>query len=160
MKVRRIGVDLAKHMFQVHGVDDHDTVVVRKPRTRGNMRAFCARLPPCLVGRDACASAHSWAREWGPLGHTVRLMAPPFGPPSRKHPKHDGHAAEALGEAVSRPPMRVVPITSVEQQAVLTVPRARALLVRNRTALANPMRGWLAEDGMVVPHGIARLRRA
>jgi transposase len=160
MKVRRIGVDLATHIFQVHGVDDHDKVVIRKQLTRGHMRAFFARLPPCLVGMEACASAHYWARALGQLGHTVRLMAPQFVQPYRKNPKNDGNDAEAICEAVSRPTMRFVPIKSVEQQAVLTVHRARELLVGNRTALANQMRGLLAEYGIVVPQGIARLRRA
>lgn len=144
MNGRRIGGDLAKHRFQVHGVDDHDKVVVRKQRTRGPMRAVLARLPPCLVGMEACARAHSWARAWGQLGQTVRLMAPPFVQPSRQHPKHDGHEAAAICEAVSRPTRRFVPIKSVAQQAVLTVHRASARLVGNRTALAKQMRGVLA----------------
>jgi transposase len=109
---------------------------------------------------EACASAHYWARELGQLGHTVRLMAPQFVQPYRKNPKNDGNDAEAICEAVSRPTRRFVPIKSVEQQAVLTVHRARELLVGNRTALANQIRGLLAEYGMVVPPGIARLRRA
>jgi transposase len=159
MKVTRIGVDLAKQVFQVHGVDRHGNVVIRKQLTRGKMRGFFAQLPSCLIGIEACASAHFWARELSQFGHTVRLIAPQFVRPYRKNPKNDGNDAEAICEAVSRPNMRFVPVKSVAQQAVLTVHRARELLVGNRTALVNQMRGLLAEYGIVVPQGIARLRR-
>ena len=159
MKVTRIGVDLAKQVFQVHGVDRHGKVVIRKQLTRGKMRGFFAQLPACLIGMEACASAHYWARELSQFGHTVRLIAPQFVRPYRKNPKNDGNDAEAICEAVSRPNMRFVPVKSVAQQAVLTVHRARELLVGNRTALVNQMRGLLAEYGIVVPQGIARLRR-
>jgi transposase len=141
MKVTRMGVDLAKQVFQVHGVNRHGNVVIRKQLTRGEMRGFFAQLPACLIGMEACASAHYWARELSQFGHTVRLIAPQFVRPSRKHLKNDGNDAEAICEAVSRPNMRFVPVKSVAQQAVLTVHRARELLVGNRTALANQMRG-------------------
>jgi transposase len=160
MKVKRIGIDLAKQMFQVHGVDQHGKVVIRKQLTRGKIRAFIAQLSPCLIGMEACASAHYWAREFSQFGHTVRLMAPQFVRPDRKNPKNDGNDAEAICEAVSRPNMRLVPVTSVAQQASLMVHRARELLVGDRTALANQIRGLLTEYGIVVPQGIARLRRA
>jgi transposase len=159
MKVTRIGMDLAKQVFQVHGVDRHGKVVIRKQLTRGSMRGFFAQLPACLIGMEACASAHYWARELLQFGHTVRLIAPQFVRPYRKNPKNDGNDAEAICEAVSRPNMRFVPVKSVAQQAVLTVHRARALLVGNRTALVNQIRGLLAEYGIVAPRGIARLRR-
>jgi transposase len=159
MQVTRIGVDLAKQVFQVHGVDRHGNVVIRKQLTRGKMRGFFAQLPACLIGMEACASAHYGARELSQLGHTVRLIAPQFVRPYRKNPKNDGNDAEAICEAVSRPNMRFVPVKSVAQQAVLTVHRARELLVGNRTALVNQMRGLLAEYGIVVPQGLARLRR-
>jgi transposase len=160
MKVKRIGIDLAKQMFQVHGVDHHGKVVIRKQLTRGKIRAFIAQLSPCLIGMEACASAHYWAREFSQFGHTVRLMAPQFVRPYRKNPKNDGNDAEAICEAVSRPNMRFVPVKSVAQQAILMAHRARELLVGDRTALANQIRGLLTEYGIVVPQGIARLRRA
>jgi transposase len=159
MRVTRIGIDLAKQVFQVHGVDRHGKVVIRKQLTRGKMRGFFAQLPSCLIGIEACASAHYWARELSQFGHTVRLIAPQFVRPYRKNLKNDGNDAEAICEAVSRPNMRFVPVKSVAQQAVLTVHRARELLVGDRTALVNQMRGLLAEYGIVVPQGIARLRR-
>jgi transposase len=159
MKVTRIGIDLAKQVFQVHGVDRHDKVVIRKQLTRAKMRGFFAQLSPCLIGIEACASAHYWARELSQFGHTVRLIAPQFVRPYRKNPKNDGNDAEAICEAVSRPAIRFVPVKSVAQQAVLTVHRARELLVGDRTALVNQIRGLLAEYGIVVPQGIARLRR-
>jgi transposase len=159
MKVTRIGLDLAKHVLQVHGVDRHGKVVIRKQLTRAKMRGFFAQLSPCLIGVEACASAHYWARELSQFGHTVRLMAPQFVRPYRKNPKNDGNDAEAICEAVSRPNMRFVPVKSAAQQAVLTVHRARELLVGDRTALVNQIRGLLAEYGIVVPQGIARLRR-
>jgi transposase len=140
-------------------VDRDGKVVIRKQLTRGKMRGFCAQLPSCLIGIEACASAPYWARELSPFGHTVRLIAPQFVRPYRKHPKHDGNDAEAICEAVSRPNMRFVPVKSVAQQAVLTVHRAREPLVGDRTALVNQMRGLLAEYGIVVPQGMARLRR-
>jgi transposase len=123
------------------------------------MRGFFAQLPSCLIGIEACASAHYWAREWSQFGHTVRLIAPQFVRPYRKNPKNDRNDAEAICEAVSRPNMRFVPMNSGAQQAVLTVHRARELLVGDRTALVNQIRGLLAEYGIVVPQGIARLRR-
>jgi transposase len=159
MKVTRIGIDLAKQVFQVHGVDRHDKVVIRKQLTRAKMRGSFAQLSPCLIGIEACASAHYWARELSQFGHTVRLIAPQFVRPYRKNPKNDGNDAEATCEAVSRPAIRFVPVKSVAQQAVLTVHRARELLVGDRTALVNQIRGLLAEYGIVVPQGIARLRR-
>ena len=159
MKVTRIGIGLAKQVFQVHGVDGHDKVVIRKQLTRAKMRGFFAQLSPCLIGIEACASAHYWARELSQFGHTVRLIAPQFVRPYRKNPKNDGNDAEAICEAVSRPNMRFVPVKSVAQQAVLTVHRARELLVGDRTALVNQIRGLLAEYGIVVPQGIACLRR-
>jgi transposase len=160
MKVTRLGIDVAKQLFQVHGVDRHGRVVVRKQLTRTKIRAFFAQLSPCLIGMEACASAHYWAREFSQFGHTVRLMAPQFVRPDRKHPKNDGDDAEAICEAVARPNMRFVPVKSAAHQAVLMVHRARELLVGDRTALANQIRGLLTAYGIVVPQGIARLRRA
>jgi transposase len=160
MKVQRIGIDLAKQMVQVHGGEHHGKVVLRKQRTRGKIRAFIAQLSPCLIGMEACARAHYWARAFSQLGHTVRLMAPQLVRPSRKNPKHEGNDAEAICEAGSRPTMRVVPAQSVAQQAVLMVHRARELSVGDRPALAKQIRGRLTEDGSAAPPGIARRRRA
>lgn len=157
MKVTRIGLDLAKHVLQVHGVDRHGKVVMRKQLTRATMRGFFAQLSPCLIGVEACASAHYWARELSQFGHTVRLMAPQFVRPYRKNPKNDGNDAEAICEAVSRPNMRFVPVKSAAQQAVLTVHRARELLVGDRTALVNQIRGLLAEYGIDRPAVLARV---
>jgi transposase len=159
MQVTRIGIDVAKQVFQVHGVDRPGKVVRWKQLTRGKMRGFFAQLPPCLIGSEACASAHYWARKLSQFGHTVRLIAPQFVRPYRKSPKNDGNDAEAICEAVSRPTMRFVSVKSAAHQAVLTVPRARELLGGDRPARAHQMRGVLADYGIVVPQGLARLRR-
>jgi transposase len=160
MKVTTIGVDLAKSVFCVHGVDCHGKSVLHRELTRAKMKEFFANAPTCVVGMEACGSAHYWGRELQALGHTVRLMAPQFVRPYRKNEKNDGNDAEAICEAVGRPNMRFVPLKSVEQQAVLAIHGARALLVGSRTALVNQMRGLLAEFGIVAATGIERLRRA
>lgn len=159
MKIMRVGVDLAKNVFQIHAVDRHGRVVARKRLSRGQMLSYFSGLEPCLVGMEACASAHHWARLLQGLGHEVRLMAPQFVAPYRKGGKNDGNDAEAICEAVCRPSMRFVAVKSVEQQAVLTLHRARELLVRERTALVNQMRGLLAEYGVVLKAGVAAVRR-
>jgi len=159
-QIKRIGIDLAKSVFQVHGVDAHENVVLRKPLKRAKLRAFFAQCPACQIGMEACGSAHYWARELGKLGHTVHLIAPQFVTPYRKNDKNDGNDAEAICEALGRPTMRYVPIKDEEQQAVLCVHRARSLLVEERTALANQLRGLLAEYGLIIPQGVARLRAA
>lgn len=156
----RIGIDVAKHVFQVHGVDAQGHTVLRRRISRAQLRPFVAQLRPCLIGLEACGSAHYWARELTKLGHNVRLIAPQFVAPYRKNDKNDGNDAEAICEAVGRPHMRFVPIKSIEQQAVLTVHRARQLLVAERTALVNQTRGLLAEYGLIVPVGVGALRRA
>lgn len=160
MEVTTIGVDLAKSVFCVHGVDSHGKALLHRELTRAKMKHFFANLPTCVVGMEACGSAHYWGRELQALGHTVRLMAPQFVRPYRKNEKNDSNDAEAICEAVARPNMRFVPLKSVEQQAVLAIHAARALLVGSRTALANQMRGLLAEFGIVAATGIERLRRA
>jgi transposase len=158
MKVTRIGLDIAKSVFQLHGVDEHGKVVLRKTLKRDKVAAFFATLPPCLIGIEACGSAHHWARTLTRFGHTVRLMAGQFVAPYRKSGKNDGNDAEAICEAVGRPNMRFVPVKSEEQEAVLMVHRARELMVENRTAQANQIRGLLAEFGLVVAPGIDQLR--
>lgn len=160
MKLTRIGLDTAKQVFQVHGVDEHGKTLLKKQLARGRVLEFFANLPPCLVGMEACAGTHYWARELGKLGHTVRLMAGQFVAPYRKSGKNDANDAAAICEAVGRPTMRFVPVKSVEQQAILAVHRARSLLVAERTALVNQMRGLLGEFGITVAQGIDRLRRA
>ncbi|AXK40225.1 IS110 family transposase [Crenobacter cavernae] len=146
-------------MFQVHGVDAHGRTVLRKQLARHQVAAFFANLPPCLVGMEACGSAHFWARKLSTLGHVVKLMAPQFVKPYVKGSKTDAADAEAICEAVSRPNMRFVPVKQPEQQALLAVHRARAAFVKARTAQANQLRGLLAEFGMVIPLGLAALRQ-
>jgi transposase len=156
----RMGIDLAKHVFQLHGIDDRGHAVLRRRLSRAQLRPFVAQLRPCLIGLEACGSAHYWARELTTLGHEVRLIAPQFVAPYRTKDKNDGNDAEAICEAVGRPHMRFVPVKDVGQQAVLTMHRARQLLVAERTALVNQTRGLLAEYGLIVPAGIGALRRA
>ena len=159
MQITTVGLDLAKNVFQVHGVNGHGKVVLRKQLRRDQVAAFFANLPVCLVGMEACSSAHHWARKLQALGHTVRLMAPQFVKPYVKSNKNDAADAEAICEAVARPSMRFVPIKNVEQQAVLALHRARQGFVKARTAEANQIRGLLGEYGLVVPQGIAYIAR-
>lgn len=159
MQVERLGLDLAKSSFQVHGVDARGKVVVRKHLSRGKVLPYFAQLPPWLVGLEACGGAHHGARELRKLGHDVRLMAVAMIAPYRTNQKNEANDAEAICEAVSRPRPRFVPVKSEGQPAVLSVHRARELLVRERTALANQIRGVLMEYGVVMAQGIQRLRR-
>ncbi|HKI61369.1 MAG TPA: IS110 family transposase [Mariprofundaceae bacterium] len=154
MKITTIGIDLAKEVFQVHGVDIHGKAVLRKQLRRSEMAKFFANLEPCLIGMEACGSSHHWARKLDGYGHTVKLMAPQFVKPYVKTNKHDMADAEAICEAVSRPNMRFVPVKNVEQQAILSVHRARQGFVKARTAQANQIRGLLAEFGIVIPQGM------
>lgn len=160
MKITRIGLDTAKNVFQIHGVDEHGKAVLKKQLTRNRVLEFFANLPPCLVGMEACAGTHYWARELTKLGHSVRLMAAQFVAPYRKSGKNDANDADAICEAVGRPNMRFVPVKTVEQQAILTIHRARALLVEERTALVNQIRSLLGEFGIVEAQGVDKLRRA
>jgi len=155
MQVTTIGLDLAKNVFQVHGVNIRGKVVLRKQLRREQVAAFFANLPACLVGMEACPSAHHWARKLESMGHTARLMAPQFVKPYVKSNKNDAADAEAICEAVSRPTMRFVPIKNVEQQAVMALHSVRQGFVKARTAQANQIRGLLGEYGLVVPQGIA-----
>ncbi len=159
MKITRCGLDIAKRILQVHGVDERGVVKVRKTLSRDKVLEFFAQLPPCLIGMEACGGSHYWARELAKQGHTVRLMAAQFVTPYRKRGKNDINDAEAICEAVGRPSMHFVAVKTEEQQAVLMVHRARALVVANRTALANQIRGLLGEYGLVVPVGMAQLHR-
>jgi transposase len=153
-----VGLDLAKNVFQVHGVDASGGVVLRRQLRRGAVEKFFAQVSPCTVGVEACGSAHHWARVVGRYGHQVRLMPPAYVKPYVKRNKNDGRDAEAICEAVSRPTMRFVPVKSVEQQATRTVHTARALLVRQRTMIANSLRAALSELGIVAAQGIEGLR--
>ena len=158
MEITTIGVDLAKNVFQVHEVDQRGKVVLRKQLRREQMVEFFAKLSPCLVGMEACGSAHHWARVLQGQGHAVRVIASQFVKPYVKSNKNDAADAEAICEAVARPNMRFVPVKSVEQQAVLAVHRARQGFVKARTAQANQIRGLLAEFGLVIPRGLWHIR--
>ena len=159
MKITTIGIDLAKSVFQVHGVDTMGKAVLKKQIKRDQMVTFFTNLMPCLIGMEACGSAHFWARKLQAMGHTVRLMAPQFVKPYVKTNKNDMADAEAICEAVSRPNMRFVPIKDVDQQAVLAVHRVRQGMVKARTAQANQIRGLLSEFGLIIPQGIAYINK-
>ncbi|WP_207541025.1 IS110 family RNA-guided transposase [Sabulicella rubraurantiaca] len=154
MEVATVGLDLAKHVFQVHAVDASGVVLLRKSLRRSQVLPFFASLPRCLVGMEACGTSHHWARELIGLGHEVRLMPPAYVKPYVKRGKTDAADAEAICEAVSRPTMRFVPVKSREQQAALSMHRTRDLLVKQRTQLVNMMRGLLAEFGIIMPDGL------
>jgi transposase len=149
----RFGVDLAKSVFQVHGVAADGAVVVGKQLRRGQMLTFFARQPPALIGMEACGSAHYWARELTKLGHEVKLMPPVYVKPYVKRGKNDARDAEAICEAVGRPTMRFVPIKAVEQQCDLAIHKVRDLLIRQRTQLGNAVRGLLYEVGVTAAKG-------
>jgi transposase len=157
MKLTTVGIDLAKNVFQVHGIDEHGKVLLKKQLRRDQVATFFVNQPPCLIGMEACGGAHHWARKLSAMGHTVRLMAPQFVKPYVKTNKNDAADAEAICEAVGRPNMRFVPIKNVEQQAVLALHRARQGFVKARTAQANQIRGLLAEFGLIVPQGIGHI---
>ena len=151
--VTTIGLDIAKSVFQVHGIDEHGEVTIRQQLKRARVLAFFGKLPPCRVGIEACASAHYWGRELTALGHDVRLMPPAYVKPYVKRQKNDAADAEAICEAVQRPSMRFVPIKTPDQQAGLVLHRTRHLFVRQLTAVSNSIRAHLAEFGIVAPVG-------
>lgn len=154
MQITTIGLDLAKHWFQVHGVDALGQTVVRRKLRRSEVIPYFKSLAPCLVGMEACATAHHWARELAALGHEVKLMPPVYVKAYVKRNKNDAADAEAICEAVSRPSMRFVPVKTAEQQSVLMLHRARNLLVRQRTMLVNALRAHMAEFGIIAPQGL------
>ena len=158
-EVTTIGLDLAKHTFQVVGCDRHGHEVSRKVLRRGQVRAYFANLPAGVVGLEACASAHFWARELQALGHEVRMMPPQYVKAYVRGNKTDYHDARASAEAVRRPGMRVVAVKTPEQQDIQALPRLRAARVQERTALCNPGRGLLAAYGVVLAQGVGSLRR-
>ena len=159
MSTITIGVDLAKSVFQAHGVDEDGNAVLIKKLHRKQMLPFFSKLPPCLIGVEACGTAHHWARTLGAMGHEVRLIPPAYVKGYVKRGKSDALDAEAICEAVQRPTMRFVPPKTVEQQGILMTHRARSLLVRQRTMLANALRAHLAELGLVANPGIANLAK-
>ena len=156
MQVTTVGLDLAKTVFHVHGVTEDGEVAFNRPLRRSQVLAFFERLAPCLVGIEACASSHHWARELSELGHTVRLMPPMYVKPYVKRGKSDAVDAEAICEAVTRPTMRFVEVKSEEQQALLSLHRARDFVVRQRTQLINMLRSLAAEFGIVIARGVSR----
>jgi transposase len=152
-EVITVGLDLAKNVFQVHGVDAAGQVAFRGQLRRGQVLGFFRSLPPCLVGLEACATSHHWAREIGKLGHSVRMMPAKYVKAYVKRNKNDAADAEAICEAVTRPTMRFVSVKTVEQQSVLLLHRTRELLVRQRTMLVNAIRAHMAEFGIVARAG-------
>ncbi len=159
MRVSTIGLDIAANVFQLHGVDGEGRAVLRKRLRRGQVAAFFANLPRCLVGLEACGGAHYWARVVSRAGHEVRLLAPQFVKPYVKSNKNDAADAEAICEAVGRPSMRFVPAKAVEQQDLQALHRIRSRLIGSRTQLSNQIRGLLAEYGIVLPQQVSRLRK-
>jgi transposase len=157
-EISMIGLDLAKNVFQVHGMDASGKVVLQRQLRRNAVDKFFAKLAPCTVGMEACGSAHHWARVIGQYGHEVKLMPPAYVKPYVKRNKNDGRDAEAICEAMSRPTMRFVAVKSVEQQAMLSVHTTRALLVKQRTMVANALRAQLSELGIVAAQGREGLR--
>src|SRR5262249_58912937 len=151
--ISTIGLDIAKSVFQVHGVDAAGQVVLRRQLKRQHVLAFFQKLPPILVGIEACASSHHWSRELQVVGHTVRLMPPAYVKPYAKRKKNDATDAEAICEAVSRPNMRFVETKTAEQQSCLMLHRTRHLFIRQQTAVINAIRAQLAEFGVVAPVG-------
>ncbi len=159
MHIKTLGIDLAKNVFQLHGVDETGKAVLRKRLSRTKLAEFMVNLPPCLIGLEACGSAHYWARKFEAMGHTVKLMAPQFVKPYIKSNKNDAKDAEGICEAVTRPTMRFVSLKQVEQQDIQMLHRIRSQLVKQRTALANQIRGLLAEYGIIIPKGINHVNK-
>lgn len=152
-----IGLDLAKHVFHVHSINATGNVVIRKKLRRSELKGFFAKLPSCVVGMEACGSAHYWGRELSALGHQVRLMPASYVKAYVKRGKNDEIDAEAICEAVTRPTIRFVPVKTAEQQSILMLHRTRDLFVRQRTMLVNSLRGQLAEFGLIAPQGVWRI---
>jgi transposase len=158
-QITTVGIDLAKNVFSLHGVDGAGKTVLKRTVRRDRLVETVASLSPCLIGMEACSGAHEWGRRFERHGHTVKLMAPKFVAPYRKSDKNDGNDAEAVCEAVTRPNMRFVPVKSTEQQALLALHRVRQGFVVERTAVINRLRGLLAEFGVVLPLRSVTVRR-
>jgi transposase len=159
MDITTMGIDLAKNVFQLHGVDVQGKTVLKKRLSRTELSEFVAKLPSCLIGIEACASSHYWARKFTALGHEVKMISPQFVKPYVKASKNDANDAEAICEAVSRSNMRFVPIKQIEQQDMQCLHRVRSQLIQNRTALVNQIRGLLAEYGIVFSKQIQNFRK-
>ena len=158
-KIITIGLDLAKSVFQVHAITESGNVAVRRPLRRSQVLDFFRHIEPCLVGIEACGSAHYWANAIGEFGHTVRLMPPAYVKPYVKRNKTDAADAEAICEAVTRPTMRFVPVKSPEEQAAGMVLKTRELLVRQRSQTANAMRAHMAELGIIAATGMTSIAK-
>lgn len=155
--VTTLGIDLAKEVFQLHGVNQMGKAVLKKRLKRAELAAFIQNFPPCTIGIEACGSAHYWARQFIKMGHTVKMIAPQFVKPYLRGSKNDKNDAAAIAEAASRPDIKCVPIKTLEQQDILLLHRARELAVKQRTAQSNQIRGLLAEYGIVLPQGIKHI---
>src|SRR5688500_5856909 len=154
-----VGIDLAKQTFHVVGMDATGQILFRKRLSRDALMPFITQMAPVVIGMEACGGAHYWARRFREHGHTVKLMAPQFVKPYVKTNKHDMADAEAIGEAVTRPTMRFVPIKELTQQDLQALPRVRERLVKARTALINEIRGVLSEYGIILPQGVTKFRQ-
>ena len=159
MHIKVLGIDIAKNIFELYGVDEHGDKVLSKRLSRSKLAKFIAQLPVCLIGMEACGGAHYWARKFQEFGHEVKLMNPQFVKPYVKSNKNDAQDAAAICEAVTRPSMRFVAIKQIEQHDIQAVHRVRALIVKERTALVNQVRGLLAEYGIVVAQGVHQIRK-
>jgi hypothetical protein len=159
MNITTVGIDLAKNVFHLHGVDGNGKVMLRKRMSRRRVLEWAVNLPPCRIGMEACSGSNYWAQVLGAHGHDVRLMSPQFVKPYVKSNKNDRNNAEAICEAVTRPNMRFVRPKSVEQQDIQSLHRIRSRLVGRRTALVNQIRGLLHEYGIILPQGIGHVRR-
>jgi transposase len=155
--IKVLGIDLAKNVFQLHGTDFKGKCLLRKRLGRNALIEFLSKLPPCLIGIEACTGSHHWARLFKQMGHTVKMMAPQFVKPYVRSNKNDRNDARGIAEAVTRPDMKFVPIKKIEQQDILLLHRARALVIKQRTAQANQIRGLLAEYGIIITKGISNL---
>jgi transposase len=160
MKIATLGIDLAKRVFQIHGLDERGKIVLRKRLSRNKLLEFLSTLPPSLIGMESCGGAHYWARKIRDLGHDVKLISPQFVKPFVKSNKNDYNDAEAICEAIVRPSMRFVSIKSIEHQDIQALHRVRERLIKERTALVNQIRGLLSEYGIILPIGIQNVRKS
>ncbi len=158
MRITTVGIDIAKNVFQLHGVDEEGNIVLQKKLRRIAVLPFFKKIQPCLIGMEACATAHHWARGLSVLGHSVKLMPPTYVKPYVKRSKNDAADAEAICEAVNRPTMRFVPVKTEAQQAVIMLHKTRDLLTRQKTMLINALRSHCAEYGIIVPKGVQNVR--
>ena len=153
MNITTLGIDIAKRVFQLHGVNEEGKILLKKKVKRNELLSIVANLPNCLVGMEACGGSHYWSREFSKLGHEVKLMHPQFVKPYVKSNKNDMLDAEAICEAVARPNMRFVPEKTLAQQDIQSIHRVRESIVKNRTQLSNQIRGLLGEYGIIIPLG-------